>query len=176
MVSAVVTEKQPSCPEACCALLDTSVPAHRVSRRSSCPFSSPRKPQQSLKEGLGDQVCPHKLELSNDMCNQIRLHCGGNSVSLPPVSSHMVGATFICSGPFLARLLWCEAKAKCGDVGRMMLTAGLASSEELSLQLSWRWSRCRVKRVKRAGMRWVAGVLSSCAAQQEHPSWRDSLH
>lgn len=35
MVTAVATEKQTSCPEACRALLDTMVLAHRVSRRQS---------------------------------------------------------------------------------------------------------------------------------------------
>lgn len=87
MASAVVTEKQTSCPEACRALVDTSVPAHRVSRRSSraiMPHSARHgKSQQSLKDGLGDQLCPHKLERTNDTCNQTRLHRGGNGVSLP---------------------------------------------------------------------------------------------
>lgn len=87
MVSGVVTEKQTSCPEACRALLDTSVLPHRVSRRSSrviVPHSALRgKPQQSLKDGLGDQVCPHKLGRTNGTCKQTRLHHGGNDVSLP---------------------------------------------------------------------------------------------
>lgn len=41
------------------------------------------KPQQSLKDGLRNQMHPHKLEITNDMCNQMRLHHGSNGVSLP---------------------------------------------------------------------------------------------
>jgi len=87
MASVVVTEEQTSCPEACYAVLDTSVPAHKVSRRppqAIMPHSALHgKPQQSSKDGLGDQVCSHKLEIANDTCNQMRLHHGGNGMSLP---------------------------------------------------------------------------------------------
>lgn len=85
--SGVVMEKQTSCPEACRALLDTSVLPHRVSRRLSRAIvlhSALRgKPQQSLKDGLGDQVRPHKRGRTNGTCNQTRLHHGGDDVSLP---------------------------------------------------------------------------------------------
>lgn len=85
MVSVVVTEKQPSCPEACRTLLDTSVPAHRVSRRSSraiVPIQLSMETPAELERWPGRSSVSTQAG-TNDMCNQMRLHCGSSSVSLP---------------------------------------------------------------------------------------------
>lgn len=62
MVSVDVTEKTTSCPEACHAVLDTLVLAHKLSGRLSWAITSHSafhgKLQQSLKDGLGDK-CVH---------------------------------------------------------------------------------------------------------------------
>lgn len=64
IVSVYVPEKKTSYPEVCHAVLDTLTLAHKVSGRlfwAITPHSALHgKPQQSLKDGLGDQICPEK--------------------------------------------------------------------------------------------------------------------